>query len=128
MARNYKISEIDRYLEIKSSIVFEYEYMTVFRSASNNEFIVWNTTKPFADEETKAKGHSHLKSKNKAKEVCMNVVKGRINRKSSTYLLISHIRCSTDQKYIDKLERLIEVRHQKGKQLGYKDTHVFFNI
>lgn len=119
MCNDYPICDIDLYKRIKPHIKYQYKNMVVFTNSKRSEFIVWNTSKPFDDKE---KGHGHLKSLQMAKTVSVNIANIRIPKQRSYYILMCHIRCATDEKYIKKIEELIEVRRQKGKTLSYRNN------
>jgi hypothetical protein len=120
MAQHYSIADQELYEKIKPFIEFSYKYMVVFRSKHKNEFIVWNTLKPFS--ENGKKGHGHIPSLKMAKTICYNVADNKFPKSRDHYILISHIRCSNDEEYISKIEQLLDVRRQKGKTMSYKNT------
>lgn len=63
--------------------------------------------------------HTHLKSKSACNTVITNVINKKIPKNTGFYYLTSLIRLSTDEKYISKVEELIEVRKSKGKKQNY---------
>ena len=80
--------------------------------------IIYNTKKNFKN------GHTHINSYNVAKTVINNVIKKKIPKTRSKYLLESHIRVSDDECYCKKIQNLINVRQQKGKKLSYRNRSV----
>ena len=76
-------------------------------------FIVINTSKPFE------RGHTHLKSLKMAKTIVCNVKNNKMPKTRNHYLLISHIRLSSDDGYIGKINELLRVRQSKGKRSYY---------
>ena len=107
------------YNEIKSFIVYEYEYMVAFKH--NGSFIVWNLRKKFKGKSKNIKGHSHIESFQMAKLMCKNIVNKKYPKSRLLYILKAYVRCSTDLKYINKIEELIATRKQKGKKSGYRN-------
>jgi hypothetical protein len=79
-------------------------------------WIVYNTAKPFE------KGHTHLRSKNSALAAIDFVLKKKIPKKCSFYYLISLIRISDNEKYIGKIQDLIDIRKSKGKKRVYVNS------
>ena len=47
----------------------------------------------------------------------------KVPRDFPDYLIVSIIRVSDDEDYIEHLEELVEVRKQKGKKLKYHNCH-----
>lgn len=63
--------------------------------------------------------HTHMKSKQLAKAVIYNVCNGKIPLNSRDYTLISMYRLSNDEKYRDKIQKILDARKQKGKKDNY---------
>ena len=84
-------------------------------------YIVYNISKPFS------KGHSHIYGFNVAKTVIDNCIRKKIPKTRNLYLLSSHIRISTDDKYINMIEELIEAKRDKDK-LKYRNKNKNKNI
>ena len=80
-------------------------------------YVVYNISKPFS------KGHSHIYGFNVAKTVIDNCIRKKIPKTRNLYLLSSHIRISTDDKYINMIEELIEVKRDKDK-LKYRNKNI----
>ncbi len=80
-------------------------------------YIVYNINKPFD------KGHSHLRSFSMAKTIIENCINKRTPKTNNLYLLESHIRISTDKKYIKLVEELIEAKKSKDK-LKYRNKNI----
>ena len=72
-------------------------------------YIVYNTDMPFS------KHHSHIRTYGMAKTIIDNCTKKKTPKTSNLYLLTSHIRISTDEKYIKRIEELIEAKKNKDK-------------
>lgn len=60
--------------------------------------------------------HTHLKSRRFCKKLIDFVVDKKLPTRVSNYIVQSCIRLSTDDNYIQKLESLLEVRNNKGRQ------------
>lgn len=80
-------------------------------------YIIYNTLKPFE------KSHTHLRSFNIAKTIIENCINKRTPKTNNLYLLESHIRISTDKKYIKLVEELIEAKKSKDK-LKYRNKNI----
>lgn len=80
-------------------------------------YVVYNTTGPFE------KSHTHLRSFSMAKTVIDNCIRKKMPKTRNLYLLSSHIRISTDDKYINMIEELIEVKESKDK-LKYRNKNI----
>lgn len=63
--------------------------------------------------------HTHIKSKQLAKTIIHNVCNGKIPLNSRDYTLISMYRLSDDEKYRDKIQKILDTRKQKGKKDYY---------
>lgn len=63
--------------------------------------------------------HTHMKSKQLAKTVINNVCTGKIPLNSRNYTLISMYRLSNDEKYCEKIQKILDTRKQKGKKDYY---------
>ena len=74
-------------------------------------YVVYNRDKDFDE------GHSHIYGFNVAKTVIDNCIRKKMPKTRNLYLLSSHIRISTDDKYINMIEELIKVKRDKGKQV-----------
>ena len=64
-------------------------------------------------------GHTHIRNEKTAKALIYWCRRKIIPKHISEYLLISLTRISRDQKYIDRINELMEVRKNKGKKLKY---------
>lgn len=80
-------------------------------------YVVYNTTRYFE------KSHTHLRSFNIAKTIIENCINKRTPKTNNLYLLESHIRISTDKKYIKLVEELIEAKKSKDK-LKYRNKNI----
>lgn len=80
---------------------------------SKTGYIVYNTNKKFEE------GHTHLKSYNAAKTAIDLVIKRRIPRSYSVYFLTSLKRISNDINYIKSINKLIDIRSDKGLKEKY---------
>ncbi|MCR8745002.1 hypothetical protein [Romboutsia lituseburensis] len=76
-------------------------------------YVVYNTKKSFQE------GHTHLKHFEAAKTAVDLVINKKIPKSTDGYYLSSLIRLSDDDKYISKINDLIETREQKGKKSKY---------
>ena len=63
--------------------------------------------------------YTHMKSKQLAKTVIHNVCYGKIPLNSRNYTLISMYRLSNDERYRDKIQKILDTRKQKGKKDYY---------
>ena len=81
---------------------------------SNGGFLVINLTK--VNKYGFEKAHTHIKSKLVAKTIKTNVQHDRFPKTRNEYLLTSHIRVSSNENYIEKIEQLINTRRNKGNQ------------
>ena len=78
-----------------------------------NGYIVYNTNKVFSGV------HTHLRRFSMAKTLIDNCIKHKRPKTNNPYVITSHIRVSDDDKYIMKLEQLLEV-----KKASHKDKYV----
>jgi hypothetical protein len=86
----------------KDFVVFKYK----------KSFIVHNTKKLFEE------GHTHIENYHMCKIVIDNVLKSRVPKTTNTYLLISHVKLSTNEHYkktLLELHDLILENHNKVK-------------
>ena len=74
-------------------------------------YVIYNTELPFEI------GHTHVKGFEMCKVIIDNVIKKRRPKTQNIYLLTSHIRISTDDKYKQIIEELIQAKKSKGKQV-----------
>jgi hypothetical protein len=81
-----------------------------------NGFIAINTKK-----ENWKDSHTHLHSFNAAKTAIDLVIKKKIPKEKSFYYLRSLMRLSDDEKYVEEIKNLIEVKKSKGKKLSYNN-------
>lgn len=86
------------------------EYIVV---KNKNGYIVINTKKTFDN------GHTHFKNLEASKKLIHLAIHKKIPKTNSDYFLESLIRISNDEKYINKIKELIEVRKNKGNKLKY---------
>lgn len=84
-------------------LVYNKQHFLILRA--NKEYIVLNTKKEFEV------GHTHIRNKRTAKYLIDCALKKRIPKSFSYYLLTSLQRISTDDKYIQKIEKRKEVIH-----------------
>ena len=91
--------------------VFEKKEFMIFQVKEG--YIAYNTKKPFEE------GHTHLKNFNAAKKAIELVINKKIPKSTNAYYLTSLIRLTNDEKYMVKIEELIETRAQKGKKDKY---------
>ena len=80
-------------------------------------YVVYNTLKPFSE------GHTHIYGYNIAKTMINNCIMKKTPKTNNLYLLESHIRISTDKKYIKLVEELIEAKKSKDK-LKYRNKNI----
>lgn len=76
-------------------------------------YIVYNTRKSFQE------GHTHLKHFEAAKTAIDLVINKKVPKSTDGYYLSSLVRISDDDKYISKINSLIQARDQKGKKDKY---------
>jgi len=91
--------------------VYQEGKFKVYRAG--NDFIVHNSRYMFEN------SHTHVRTLNTAKKIIFYSSHKIIPRTFSEYLLISLIRVTDDEKFIEDIQSLIEVRRQKGKKLRY---------
>lgn len=91
--------------------IYERRGYIIFRVKKG--YIAYNTKKCFQD------GHTHLREFDAAKTAIDLVIKGKIPKSTDTYYLISLIRLSEDNNYIEKIYELINTRRNKGKKQKY---------
>lgn len=72
-------------------------------------YIVYNQNKSFKE------GHTHIRSYNVAKTIIDNCINRKRPKTNNIYLLESHIRIATDEKYINMLKELINSKRNKTK-------------
>ena len=63
--------------------------------------------------------HTHCKSKRLAETIINNVCSEKIPLHSHSRTLVSMKRLSNNEKYITKINELLEVREQKGRKQTY---------
>ncbi|MBQ4523360.1 MAG: hypothetical protein IJA10_10500 [Lachnospiraceae bacterium] len=63
--------------------------------------------------------HTHVKSKQLAEKIITNVCSEKIPLHSHSRTLESMKRLSNDEKYIQKIDELLQTRLQKGKKQTY---------
>ena len=63
--------------------------------------------------------HTHCKSKRLAETIISNVCSEKIPLHSHSRTLVSMKRLSNNEKYITKIDGLLEVREQKGRKQTY---------
>ena len=91
--------------------VFEKKEFIIFQVKEG--YIAYNTKKTFEE------GHTHLKNFNAAKKAIDLVINKKIPKSTNAYYLTSLIRLTNDDKYVDKINELIETRIKKGKKEKY---------
>ena len=99
--------------------IMEKENFYILKSGKG--FIVVNGNKKFKE------GHTHLRSYKSAIACVDFVLKNKIPKRCDFYYLTSLQRVATNEKYIEKIEQLKEVRKQKGKKLPYVKKFNKFN-
>lgn len=70
--------------------------------------------------------HTHLKSKYFCKKLIDYVVSEKIPKRVSNYILMSCIRLSTNENYIQKISALLDMRKSKTKQFYYNPSKKHF--
>lgn len=78
-------------------------------------YIVYNQNKCFD------KGHTHIRSYNVAKTIIDNCINRKRPKTNNIYLLESHVRIATDEKYINEIEELINSKKSKTKDKYYNE-------
>lgn len=68
--------------------------------------------------------HTHMKSKRLAITVIRNVCTGKIPFNSSDYTLMSMYRLSNDEVYKMNIQKILDIRKQKGKHQAYYNPHL----
>lgn len=91
--------------------VYEKKEFIIFQVKDG--YIAYNTKKVFQE------GHTHLKHFDAAKTAIDLVINKKIPKSTHGYYLISLIRLSEDEYYINKINELIESRDQKGQKEKY---------
>lgn len=77
-------------------------------------YIVYNQNKGFKT------GHTHIRSYNVAKTIIDNCINRKRPKTKNAYLIESHIRIATDEKYIKQLKDLLENNKTKEKYINEK--------
>lgn len=77
-------------------------------------YVIYNQNKIFKD------GHTHIRSYKIAKTIIDNCINRKRPKTKNIYLLESHIRISTNEKYINLLKELIENNKTKEKYVNEK--------
>lgn len=80
-------------------------------------YIIYNAEMSFL------KAHTHVRSYRVAKTIINNCIMKKTPKTNNLYLLESHIRISTDKKYIKLVEELIEAKKSKDK-LKYRNKNI----
>lgn len=83
-----------------------------------NGYIVHNTKYDFKEK------HSHIGTFKTAKSIIYYAKKKIIPKNFSQYLLTSLIRVADDNRYIDDIKGLVEVRSNKSKKQKYKNKYL----
>lgn len=94
--------------------IFERNEYMIFQVKEG--FVAYNTKKAFEE------GHTHLKHFNAAKKAIDLVISKKIPKSTNVYYLTSLIRLTSDEKYVEKIQELIETREQKGKKEKYYNS------
>lgn len=68
--------------------------------------------------------HTHCKSKHLAENIINNVCSEKIPLHSHSRTLESMKRLSNNEKYIQKIEEILDIRKQKGKKQIYHNTGI----
>lgn len=84
-------------------------------AVNNSEFIVHNTKLPFD------KHHTHINKFSTAKYLINISLYKSLPKRLSNYLIISLIRLTDDEEYIEKLYALLDTNREERKGTSYKD-------
>lgn len=84
-------------------------------SVNGSEFIVHNTKLPFD------KHHTHINRFSTAKYIINISLYKSIPKRLSNYLIISLIRLTDDEEYIDKLSTMLQQNREERKGSSFKD-------
>lgn len=68
--------------------------------------------------------HCHVTSRKLAETIIRNVCSGKIPLHSRSRTLKSMARLSDDKNYIKKIQEILDVRNQKGKQQVYVNSNI----
>lgn len=79
-------------------------------------YVVYNTDKPFQ------KGHTHLKSYKRVKEVICCMLDERFPLHYSNYFLVSMKRLSNSRLFTRRLQEIHDVRLAKGRKQSYVNS------
>ena len=85
-----------------ASKVYEKQGYIILRV--RNGYIVYNNNKVFSE------GHTHLKSFAMAKNLIDNCIKNKSQKTNNKYVIMSNIRVEDDDRYIMKIEKILEVK------------------
>lgn len=99
---------MDLCLDIDKEILYSKKEYVMFEGG-NNSVVVYNTNKPFEE------GHSHFRSKRRARDVIDSCLNKTFPLHWGTYFIESSIRLSTDERYIKKLKQLKRTRDKRYK-------------
>lgn len=91
--------------------IFERKEFIIFQVKEG--YVAYNTKKDFEE------GHTHLKHFEAAKKAIDLVISKKIPKSTNVYYLTSLVRLTNDDKYVEKINELIETRKQKGKKEKY---------
>lgn len=97
-----------------SMVIYERGQFAV--ATTRRGFVAYSKDKNWKD------GHTHLRSKKRAKDLIRNVLSGGIPRHYDLYSLGSLKRLSNDENYQRKVTELIRVRRNKGAKLAYRNS------
>lgn len=87
--------------------IYKKKHFIIFRVKDG--FIVHNTKKPFY------RGHTHISNLNTAKYIINLSINKNMPHHLSKYLIVSLIRLATDQRYIHRLNGLLEQKRKPKK-------------
>lgn len=93
--------------------VYEKDTYIVFVSDMGLKYILYNTEKDFVG------GHTHLNSLKMAKTIIANCISKKKPNTDNMYIMVSHMRVSSDKGYIDFIDDLIAVKMSKGLKPYY---------
>lgn len=96
-------------------IIYEKEQYVVWEDCGG--YVVWNTDKNFH------KGHTHLESFTRVKEVIDSMLEFNFPLHFSNYFIISMQRLSNNKPFTEKLKEIHQARLSKGKKLGYRNIN-----
>lgn len=79
----------------------------IFYSKEHDNYVVYNMRKEWSE------GHTHISKYDQALYLIDCVIKSKIPKKVNKYFLVSLIRIAKDEKYIEKVQRIIDGEEPK---------------